>query len=105
MTDKRMFPRKKKRLIVDFQIDGKSFTGLTRDLSVTGLFISSHWTPKVGEHLAAHVHLPDGKKVGCQGSVVRARKVPIALSQVEPSGFCVLLSGYFEEYCRAVDSL
>ena len=105
MAEKRAFQRKKKRLIVDFLIDGRSFTGFTRDLSFTGLFISSSWTPKVGERLSASLHLPDGRKVSCEGRVVRARRVPTAFAHTEPSGFSVKLSSYFEDYCREVGAL
>lgn len=106
MNDKRTFPRKKKRLLVDIEVDGRVASGFTWDLSHTGLFISSQYVPKLADHMKAILHLPNGKKVECQGTVVRIRHVPAALSEGGGShGFCVALGGYFEEYARYLGDL
>jgi Tfp pilus assembly protein PilZ len=106
MIDKRTFPRKKKRLLVDLQVDGRTASGFTWDLSHTGLFISSQYVPKTGDHLLAVLHLPNGKKVECAGTVVRSRRVPAALAEGGGNhGFCLALTGYVEEYARFLSDL
>lgn len=106
MDDKRVFSRKKKRLLVEIVLDGRTATGFTWDLSHTGLFISSSYVPKIGEKLQTVLHLPNGKKVECGGTVVRIRRVPSALGEGEANnGFSLALGGYFEEYARFMGDL
>ncbi len=105
MADKRTFSRKRKRLIVSFELDGRSYTGFTHDISFTGMFIAAPMTPKIGTDILVDVHLPGGKKVACQGKVVRSRRVLTSLSQTDPNGFSVELTGYFEDFCRAIETL
>jgi Tfp pilus assembly protein PilZ len=106
MNDKRAFSRKRKRLLAEILVDGRTVTAFTWDLSHTGLFLSSHYVPKLGEKLSAVLHLPNGKKVRCEGTVVRIRRVPTALSEGEANnGFCLALGGYFEEYARFMGEL
>ena len=80
MNEKRAFSRWKKRLLVDLVVEGRTATGFTWDISHTGLSISSQYVPKLGEKLRTIVHLPNGKKVECHGTVVRVRRVPLALA-------------------------
>ena len=62
--------------------------------------------PKLGEKLRTILHLPNGKKVDCHGTVVRVRRVPLALAdELGGSGFCLALGGYFEEYSRFLGDL
>lgn len=105
MPEKRTFPRKKKRLVVDFVADGSRHTGFTWDLSFTGLNIASSFLPGIGAKLSANLHLPDGKMVACEGRVVRAKRVPSALAASAGHGFSVEISGYFEEYFRYLSTL
>lgn len=106
MNDKRSFPRKRKRLLVDIEVDGRSVSGFTWDLSHTGLFISSSYVPKLADRLKASLHLPNGKKVECEGTVVRIRNVPSALAEGTGNhGFCLALGGYFEDYARYMGDL
>jgi hypothetical protein len=106
MNDKRSFPRKRKRLLVDIVADGRTSTGFTWDLSHTGVFISSQYVPKIGERLKAFLHLPNGKKAECAGTVVRSRHVPTALAEGAGNhGFCLALAGYFEDYARFLGDL
>ena len=51
MNEKRTFPRWKKRLLVDFEVEGRTASGFTWDISHTGLSISSQYVPKLGEKL------------------------------------------------------
>lgn len=106
MNDKRTFPRKKKRLLVEIATEGRTASGFTWDLSHTGLFISSSYVPKLGEKLEAVLQLPNGKKVAFSGTVVRIRRLPSALAEGEANnGFSLALGGYFEEYARFLETL
>lgn len=104
MADKRTFPRKKKRLLVNFEVDGRPVAGFTLDISHTGLLVSSFHLPKSGEPLKLTLLLQDGRKVECTGTVVRARRLPAALNQGSGSVFGMSLAGYFEEYARLVSA-
>ncbi len=105
MIERRNFPRKRRRLIVEYVLDGKPFSGFTWDMSYTGLYIAGTATPRIGERMSASIHLPDGKRVACEGKVIRSRKVPASLALEYPNGFSVALTGYFEDYCRFVGGL
>lgn len=106
MDDKRTFPRWRKRLLVEIKADGRTATGFTWDLSHTGLFISSSYVPKLGEKLDASLHLPNGRRVACIGTVVRIRRVPSALADGEANnGFSLALGDYFEDYARFLNDL
>ncbi|MBK6406177.1 MAG: PilZ domain-containing protein [Holophagales bacterium] len=106
MNEKRTFSRLKKRLLVDIAVEGRTASGFTWDISHTGLSISSQYVPKLGEHLRTVLHLPKGKTVECHGTVVRVRRVPLALAdELGGSGFCLALGGYFEEYSRFLGDL
>jgi hypothetical protein len=105
MSDKRAFPRLKKRLMVEFHIDGEHHTGFTHDLSYTGFFVVASKLPKPGSPLTAVLHLPNGKRLELAGSVVRARRVPPQLTAAMANGFSLQLGGYSEDYTRFVDTL
>jgi hypothetical protein len=102
MADKRTFPRKKKRLLVSFEVDGRTVAGFTLDISHTGLLVSSFHLPKSGEPLKLTLQLQNGRKVECSGTVVRTRRMPAALAQGNSSIFSLSLTGYFEDYARLV---
>ena len=102
MADKRTFQRLKKRLMVNFEVEGRTVAGFTLDLSHTGLLISSFHLPKLGERIRLVLTLPNGKKIECAGRVVRARRLPPELAQGAGSAFGVTLDGYFEDYARLV---
>lgn len=102
MADKRTFPRKKKRLLVNFDVDGRTVAGFTLDISHTGMLISSFHLPRTGEPLKLTLQLQNGKRVECAGTVVRTRRLPAALAQGNGSVFSLSLTGYFEDYARLV---
>jgi hypothetical protein len=105
MAEKRSFPRKKRRLIVDYDDAlGGVHTGFTWDLSFTGLFIASPSPPRIGEILKVRIHLSEGKKLEVAGRVVRAKRVP-PMFTTEHAGFSLELVGYFEEYTRYLATL
>jgi len=105
MTDKRAFPRLKKRLVVDFRVEGETHAGFTHDLSHTGFFVVTTNLPPAGAPVSATLHLPDGKRITLTGKVVRARRVPPQLREAMSNGFSFQLSGYVEEYTRFISSL
>jgi hypothetical protein len=105
MTDKRVFPRLKKRLVVDFTVNGQTHAGFTHDLSHTGFFVVTTDLPAAGSSIVATLHLPDGKHIALTGRVVRARRVPPQLRDTMSNGFSLQLSGYVEDYTRFVASL
>ncbi|MEO6323787.1 MAG: PilZ domain-containing protein [Thermoanaerobaculia bacterium] len=101
MSEKRIFPRKKKRLIVDYDLDGVTYSGFTWDISYTGLFVASPNMPRIGLTITIRLHLPDGKKLECAGKVIRAKRVPAMYSSMEgATGFSLELVGYNEPYTR-----
>lgn len=102
MADKRAFPRKKKRILVNFDVDGRTVAGFTLDISHTGLLVSSFHLPKPGESLKLTLQLQNGRRVECAGTVVRTRRLPAALAQGNGSVFSLALGGYFEDYARLV---
>lgn len=105
MSERRVFPRKRRRLLVSFELAGAPCSGFTCDLCHTGVFIATTRLPHLGEEIAAEIETPAGKKVRCRGTVVRARKLPSSLSFTESTGFSMKLDGYSEEYFNLVESL
>ena len=105
MAEKRIFPRKKKRLIVDYELDQKPYSGFTWDLSYTGLFIASPHMPRIGLTLSLRLHLPNGKMLECTGKVIRAKRIPPTYTMEGASGFCLELVGYNEDYTRFFGTL
>ena len=105
MSDKRVFPRLKRNLVVEFTHDGEAHSGFTHDLSHTGFFVVANRLPPPGTSLQATLHLPGGKRITLTGTVVRSRRVPPQLRDSMTPGFSLQLSGYVEEYTRFVESL
>lgn len=92
MAEKRTSPRRKKRIVVDFDTTTSRTTGFTHDLSRTGMFIRTIRIPNIGKILRAVLHLPDGKHMAIEGTVVRSFKAPTMLRGLMPSGFALRVS-------------
>ena len=92
MGEKRGGKRSRKRLLVDFDTTYGKTTGFTSDVSPTGLFVRTIRIPRIGERLRAMLHLPDGRIVPLDGTVVRSYRAPVALRAVVPTGFALRLS-------------
>jgi Tfp pilus assembly protein PilZ len=105
MTDKRVFPRLKKRLVVEFAYDGTLHSGFTHDVSYTGFFVVANRIPPAGTDVVLTLHLPNTKRIPLNGKVVRSRRAPTQLASSVPSGFSVQLAGYSEEYTRFIASI
>jgi PilZ domain len=98
MAERRIHARKKRRILVEFSLDGANCTGFTYDVSPTGIFVRSIRLPNPGTFLTANLHLPKGQRIAVRGRVVRSFRVPPALSRLVPSGFSIRLSDLPEDY-------
>ncbi|HEY3203570.1 MAG TPA: PilZ domain-containing protein [Thermoanaerobaculia bacterium] len=105
MTERRTTSRKKRRFLVEFDLQGARCTGFTYDVSPTGIFVRSVRLPNPGTLLTANLHLPEGKRIAVRGKVVRSFRVPAALSRLIPSGFSMLLSDTPEDYYQFLATL
>ena len=63
MHEKRSQPRRKIRLIVDFEVPGSRTSGITYDISLGGLFVRTIRIPSVGTVLKLVLHLADGREL------------------------------------------
>ena len=99
------FPRKKRRFLVEFSLQGTSCTGFSHDVSASGIFVRSVRLPDLGTNLTLSVHLPGGKRFMVRCKVVRTRKVPGNLSTLLPSGFAVRITSAPEEYYQMLTTL
>ena len=78
MPDKRIAPRKIRRMPVTFS-DGKDeYSGTSSDFSATGLFIRTRKALSPGTSLKIVVELDENRKVTLTGMVVRSIKTGIA---------------------------
>jgi hypothetical protein len=105
MAERRAFARKKRRFLVEYQLQGSACNGFTYDVSPTGIFVRSIRLPNPGTFLTANLHLPEGKRIAVRGKVVRSFRVPAALSRLIPSGFSMRLSDTPEDYFQFLSTL
>ncbi len=96
--ERRTFSRKKRRFLVEFDLQGSSCTGFTYDVSPNGIFVRSIRLPKPGTFLTANLHLTTGQRIAVRGKVVRSFRVPPELARLVPSGFSISLSDTPEDY-------
>ncbi|MEP6800889.1 MAG: PilZ domain-containing protein [Acidobacteriota bacterium] len=87
MADKRESPRRRCRLLVDFDTTLSRTTGFTNDLSRSGMFVRTIRIPRIGKIIRAILHAPGGGTVTVEGIVVRTFRAPGALRSLIPSGF------------------
>lgn len=87
MAEKRRAPRRRCRLLVDFDMTLSRTTGFTNDLPTSGIFIRSIRIARVGKLIRALLHAPDGHTIPVEGVVVRSLRAPVALRTLIPSGF------------------
>ncbi|MDQ2870082.1 MAG: PilZ domain-containing protein [Acidobacteriota bacterium] len=87
MAEKRDSPRRRCRLLVDFDTTLSRTTGFTHDVSKSGIFVRTIRIPKIGKVLRAILHMPAGGTVSIEGTVVRSFRAPGALRTLIPSGF------------------
>jgi hypothetical protein len=104
-AEKRRFPRKKRRFLVEFRLENGGGQGFTYDVSPSGIFVRSVRIPNPGSQIAATIHFLDGKKVDLRGVVVRCFRAPASLSNVVPSGFGLQLADAPEDYFQFLATL
>ncbi len=105
MPEKRRFPRKKRRLTVEFEWNNAPCTGFTYDISAIGMFVRSTRLPKPGSRIRVTLLLPGERQLSIRGVVVRSFRVPPSLARVIPSGFCLRLLDRPEEYLQFLAAL
>ena len=105
MPKKRAFERKKRRLLVEFTIDGTHYSGFTNDVSPTGIFVRASRLPDLDKSISVTLHLPGEKHVVLRGKVVRSFRVPATLAHVIPSGFAIQLLESPEDYFQFLATL
>jgi hypothetical protein len=105
MAERRTFARKKRRLLVEFRLDGSPCTGFTYDVSPNGIFIRSLRMPELGTFLTANLHLAEGRRIAIRGRVVRSYRVSPSLARLVPSGFSISLSDTPEDYFQFLAGL
>ena len=105
MAERRSFARKKRRFLVEFNLQGAACNGFTYDVSPTGMFVRCIRLPTPGTFLTANLHLAEGKRIAVRGTVVRSFRVPPALSRLIPSGFSIRLSDTPEDYYQLLATL
>lgn len=98
MSEKRGFPRRKRRLLVEWAGGGFASAGFTHDVSPSGLFVCSTYFPGIKRLLTLTLSLPNGRKIRLRGFTVRSYRVPANLRPVVPSGFSVRLTEAPEDY-------
>lgn len=105
MAERRGFARKKRRFLVEFNLQGSNCTGFTYDVSPTGIFVRSIRIPAPGTFLTANLHLFEGKRIAVRGRVVRSHRVPAEMARLVPSGFSMTLSDTPEDYFQFLATL
>ena len=105
MPEKRRFPRKRRRLTVEFDWEKTHCTGFTYDISSSGIFVRATRFPKPGARLTMTILLPDERHVKVRGLVVRTFRVPSSLARLIPSGFSIRLTERPEEYLQYLAAL
>jgi PilZ domain-containing protein len=105
MPEKRRFPRKRRRLTVEFEWEKTHCTGFTYDISPWGIFVRATSFPKPGARISATLVLPNETQLQIRGTVVRTFRVPSSLTRLIPSGFSLRLTDRPEAYLQFLAAL
>lgn len=105
LTEKRIFPRHKRRLLVEWAAEGFASAGFTHDLSASGMFVCSLHIPEREIELTLNLAHPDGRMIRLRGIIVRSYRVAPSLRRARRSGFCVRLIEAPEDYFLLVADL
>jgi len=104
MAEKRTFPRYRQELVADFSPAESKITGVTKDVSVGGLFVRTSRMPEEGQKLLVTLRFPDGRQLLLQGEVVRTFEAPTLVRHLFPTGFGVSIRNS-QSYKRFVKSV
>jgi hypothetical protein len=105
MPEKRRFPRKRRRLTVEFEWEKSHCTGFTYDISPSGIFVRATRFPTPGARITATIVLPDETQLQVRGTVVRTFRVPSSMTRLIPSGFSIQLTDRPEAYLQFLAAL
>lgn len=106
MTERRTgFPRRKRRFLVDFVLQGSSCSGFSHDVSASGIFIQAARLPDPGTNLTLTMHVAGSTRLTLRCKVVRTHRVPGGLARVVASGFAVCITQAPEEYYQLLTTL
>ena len=68
-----------KRCTIEFTLDGQTYRGICRNLSLDGLFIKTRRSFALEKTIKIILHLPDGSTSTLTGRVTRAIREPYSL--------------------------
>src|SRR5258708_18693121 len=100
----RAFPRYRAEVVLDFTVEESRITGMTWDVSLSGMFVRTSKMPEVGQKLLVNLRFPEGRQLLIQGEVVRTFKPSPLLREQLPAGFAVAVKNS-ESYKRFVESV
>jgi PilZ domain len=98
-------PRHNVEMMVEFEHGDSRGTGVTRDISSGGMFVSASSLPNVGPSLQLTVHLPNGRRLELKGKVVRSASQTGVSPAPAPPGFGVRLTDQPPEYDELLSRL
>jgi hypothetical protein len=98
-------PRHNVEMMVEFEQSDSRGTGVTRDISSSGMFVSASPLPNMGPSLQLTVHLPNGRRLQLKGKVVRSASTAGVSPAPTPPGFGVRLTDQPAEYDELLSRL
>lgn len=103
-------PNAKRHLLVKparFRAEETLFwsTGLTHDLSESGIFVRTLCPPPVGAEVSLQLQLEGERALELRGVVTRANALPAVAGGLVPAGFGLRLQGGTEEYLKLIAEL
>jgi hypothetical protein len=104
MPEKRQNPRYQREVMVDFTPVDSKVTGMTRDVSLGGIFVRTSRPPFDGQNLLVTLRLADGHDLLFFGKVIRTFRATAIRSDMPPTGFALAISDS-ESYKRFVSSV
>ncbi len=105
MAERRSFPRVKKNLPVQYVVNGTARSGVTADVSATGLYIVGEEAPAVGERLIVDLTAKLGEVLHLRGRVADPRGRTNGSHGSATASFAFALDSYDEAYERLVLTL
>ncbi|HKD11103.1 MAG TPA: PilZ domain-containing protein [Thermoanaerobaculia bacterium] len=103
-ADRRASPRYRAEVLIDFSPNDTKTTGITYDVSVSGMFVRTSRLPREGQKIVATMRFADGRQLLIQGEVVRIYHPSVLLRGVLPTGFALTVKAN-ESYRRFVESV
>ncbi len=105
MPEKRIKNRVTKRLSVKFGCNTLEHSGITSNLSPTGIFIRTNSGLAPGTVVDIELTIPDGRIIKLMGTVMWTKRVHPKLAEFSRNGMGIMLKNIPEEYTRLVTEL